>query len=105
MAKIVSKGFVEKIFEATIVKSWWVILFLLICYIGYDQGMKKRNKDIYALNLKYNNLLIEKGFIKSEAEDLNLKIHSQSDPAWIELVLMKELGVVPEGKIKVHFKN
>jgi hypothetical protein len=39
----------------------------------------------------------------AEQEDLELKIASQSDPAWIEMVLMRELGVVPEGWLKVHF--
>ena len=67
--------------------------------------MKKRNKDIYDLKFKYSSFLKQKDLIAREKNDLDLKINSQSDPAWIELVLMKELGVVPEGKIKVHFKN
>lgn len=32
-----------------------------------------------------------------------LEINSQSDPAWVELMLMKNLGLVPEGQIKVFF--
>lgn len=38
-------------------------------------------------------------------EDLQLRIASQNDPAWIEMVLIRELGVVPEGFLKVHFKR
>lgn len=38
-----------------------------------------------------------------EMEYLELKIASQEDPAWIEMILMRDLGVVPEGYLKVHF--
>jgi hypothetical protein len=37
-------------------------------------------------------------------ELLQLQIVSQSDPSWIEMILMRDLGVVPEGWLKVHFK-
>ena len=102
---MIKKSFLEKAFEVLIVKSWWVIVFLVISYIGFDQGMKKRNKDIFEYIAKFQSLSKEKTQLLDEKEDLMLKINSQSDPAWIELVLMKELGVVPDGKIKVHFKK
>ncbi|KKM95030.1 hypothetical protein LCGC14_1192320 [marine sediment metagenome] len=99
-----NKTFTSKIFKITI-KSWWVILFMLICTIGYDMGIKKRKAAIIEMKTKYNNLLVQKNQAISKKEDLTLKLSSQSDPSWIEQVLMKELGVVPENKIKVHFKN
>jgi hypothetical protein len=34
-----------------------------------------------------------------------LAIASQNDPAWIEMVLLREIGVVPAGFLKVHFKK
>lgn len=40
-----------------------------------------------------------------EKEHLQLKIASFDDPAWIEMILMRDLGVVPEGYLKVHFKS
>jgi hypothetical protein len=40
-----------------------------------------------------------------EKEELSSQLASQSDPAWIELVLLREVGVVPEGFLKVHFKK
>jgi len=46
-------------------------------------------------------------FEKSEAikrrEALLQQINSESDPAWIELVLMQNLGMVPENQQKVYF--
>jgi hypothetical protein len=40
-----------------------------------------------------------------ENDDLSMQIASQTDPAWVELVLLREMGVVPEGYLKVHFKS
>lgn len=47
----------------------------------------------------------EKEMILLEKEQLQMKIASQIDPAWIEMILMRDLGMVPEGYLKVHFKN
>ena len=99
------KSIIEKLFESLIIRSWWVILFLLISYIGYDQGIKKRKANIYEITCRLQELEKEKKIALAQKEDLLLKINSQSDPAWIEMVLMKELGVVPEGQLKVHFKK
>jgi len=99
-----NKTFMPRVF-AIILRSWWVILFIMVCSVGYDLSVKKRKKAIAQMNNKYNSLLAEKAFAISKKEDLTLKLSSQSDPSWVEQVLMKELGVVPENKIKVHFKN
>lgn len=98
------RSFFQKVLDK-IFRSWWVVLFLLVCFIGYDIGCKKRNKAIFDLKCKYDNLLKEKELVLNKKEDLLLRLKSQSDPAWIEMVLIKELGVVPENKIKVHFKK
>ncbi|MCE2983850.1 MAG: hypothetical protein LW832_09830 [Parachlamydia sp.] len=47
----------------------------------------------------------EKRTALKRQEDLQLQINSQSDPAWIELTLMKGLGLVPEGEQKVYFQK
>ncbi len=39
-----------------------------------------------------------------QKEDLLLRLASQSDPGWIQMILMRDLGVVPEGYLKVYFK-
>lgn len=44
----------------------------------------------------------EKKVLKERA-DLEMQITSQSDRAWIELLLMKKLGLVPEGYQKITF--
>lgn len=39
----------------------------------------------------------------AKREDLLMQIESQSDPAWIELLIKKHLGMVPYGQTKVYF--
>lgn len=94
-----------RLFEMLIVRSWWVLIFLILCYTCYNMANTKREKAIFDMQSKYNRLIQEKQFAFQTKEDLQLRLLSQSDPAWIEMILMKELGVVPENKIKVHFKN
>ena len=67
-------------------KSWWVILFCAAVGLVHLHALKNRNAAL-------------------REEDLQMRIASQNDPAWIEMVLMREIGVVPEGWIKVHFKT
>ena len=92
-------------FEKFIFKCWWLILFCFLSALFYEQEKKK-------INLEYQKLhqqLIQLQSIKEEKlqiqEYLLLKINSQSDPDFVELLLMKELGVVPEGQIKFFFSN
>ncbi len=39
----------------------------------------------------------------AEHDDLLMQIQSQSDHAWVELLLKKHLGMVPCGQTKVYF--
>ena len=55
------------------------------------------------LTLRMQEMEKEKVAVSQEREDLALQLQSETDPAWIEMLLMKELGVVPEGWTKVHF--
>lgn len=41
--------------------------------------------------------------VMQDREELLLRIDSQKDPTWVEMVLMRDLGVVPEGQTKVLF--
>jgi hypothetical protein len=50
-----------------------------------------------------NDLQVEKEELLLQREELLLNIQSQSDSTWVELILMKRLGLVPEGKTKVYF--
>jgi hypothetical protein len=91
-------------------KNWFsqirlAIIFLMICCIAYEQGLRIRDKVFIKLQTQYASLEEEKKRALAIQEDLLLQINSQSDPAWVELTLMKVLGVVPEGYKKVYFSE
>lgn len=90
-------------FHELLYRSWWVIAFALICLIFYEQGLKKRHADYILLSENLQNLEKKKEVAIAKQIDLQTAINSQSDPAWVELILMKGLGLVPEGQQKVFF--
>ena len=97
------KDIMNRALEQFFLESWWVILFGLICYMLFEQGMKTRDHEYAKLQEHYADLEKQKKEVVTLQRKLLLEINSQSDPAWIELMLMKGLGLVPEGQIKVFF--
>lgn len=95
----------DKIVEVFILRSWWAILFILICYGFYAQGMQKKKETYQQLSARLHQMENEMKSALQKREDLLLQIESQNDPAWIEMTLMRKLGVVPEGQTKVYFEK
>ncbi len=91
------------VIESMFFKSWWVILFFLICYIIYDQAHYRWKQEYYKLEETLHVLKVERVKAIKEQKMLIAQINSQSDHAWIELTLMKGLGVIPKGQKKVYF--
>jgi hypothetical protein len=104
------QGFLDKkkssksIFER-ITHSWWVILFILICSIVYERAVRSINENKRELLKKLEELEEEKKNLLKWQEELQLQINSQNDPEWIELTLMKNLGLVPEGQYKIFIQD
>ncbi len=65
---------------------------------GRNEAFRKMTALSSELELEMQSALLEK-------ETLALRLASQSDPAWIEQVLLRQMGVVPEGFLKIHFKR
>ncbi len=84
---------------------WWTISFSFLTVGVCLQAIQKKQNSISEYDFLLGEMEKEKVRLVSEKEDLHLKLASQSDPAWIEMVLMRDLGVVPEGWLKVHFSN
>lgn len=82
-----------------------MLLFWALCFTVYSQAMHKKTKTCLDLQCKLQDLEQIKQAAIEEREDLALQIYSQNDPDWVELVLKKKLGVVPEGQTKVYFKK
>ena len=67
--------------------------------------MQKKVFTYRELASRFDRLSHQKELVLQERDDLLLQVQSQNDPAWIEMALMKSLGVIPEGQIKVFFKK
>lgn len=88
-----------------ITRSWWLLLFLALFFVGFDQVMRHRQNECDEVEARLAQLASERVQLMAVQEDLQLQIASQNDPAWIEMALMKGLGLVPEGQIKVYFRT
>lgn len=95
--KSASKG------KSTLYHNGWVLLFIAACGIIYFNALGRKNQVLAVLDQQLKALEVQQAMLLGEKEDLMLQIQSQSDPAWIQLILMKELGLVPEGQTKVYF--
>jgi hypothetical protein len=88
----------------TFCKRWlWVFAFCLVSCFIYSKAVKKKKSAYEEYTFLLQEMEKTKTFVAVEKEYLELKIASQDDPAWIEMILMRDLGVVPEGYLKVHF--
>lgn len=84
-------------------RSWWIFFCLFTCLISY-RAHQLRNVDIREMEFRLSELEKAKCMALSMQEEMQMQISSQNDPAWVEMVLMRELGVVPEGWLKIHFQ-
>lgn len=84
-------------------RSWWVILFSLLCLMFYEQSQKHRKVFFEELKEIYEELNAEKMRSLKLNQELMLNINSQSDPAFVELTLMKVLGVTSDKQVKAYF--
>ncbi len=93
------------IYHQVFLKSWWVIAFLLLAFCFYERGVKVLEKELVICCEKEKALLQKIAILDLKRSDLECQIQSQNDPEWIELVLIRVLGVVPEGYTKIYFEE
>ena len=82
---------------------WWAVCFCLAATSVYFHFINEKKGAIAQLSSRLETMNKEKILCLQERDSLRLQIDSQSDPSWIEMILMRDLGVVPEGWLKVHF--
>jgi hypothetical protein len=85
--------------------SWWMGVFILFIYMLSLKTYSIKEDQIVKLTEQLALLNYEKSQALQATRDLSSQIESQEDPLWIEKMLMKKLGVVPEGQVKVRFKK
>lgn len=84
---------------------WWVFLFCALTSVFHLQAMRNKKGLIQTYQDQLTQMENDKDLALSQKKELELKINSATDPAWIEMMLIRDLGVVPEGYLKVHFKK
>lgn len=81
---------------------WGGVLGLAFFCLG---PLQKKKDEVRMLEGRLMEMEGEIASLEERQSDLLLALQSQADPAWVELVLMRELGVVPENWLKVHFQK
>ena len=87
------------------VRSWWVLAFAILTFGLYEQSSGSLSRSIDKLTRQATELENSITQAESTRGDLKLQVASQSDPAWIELSLIKGLGLVPEGYTKIYYEE
>ena len=84
-------------------RFWWVVAFVALCSAIYLHAIQQKDLSYRESIVQLKALEKEKALALARHEELSLQIQSQSDPAWVEMVLKRNLGMVPEGQTKVYF--
>ncbi|HSX10845.1 MAG TPA: hypothetical protein VLF94_03920 [Chlamydiales bacterium] len=86
-------------------RYWWVFIFCTFTGLVCFHSLKEKKSAVRLLSYRLEQMEQAKCLALQKREDLQLRIASQNDSGWIEMILMRDLGVVPEGFLKVHFKK
>ena len=88
-----------------LIRAWWVVAFAILTFAFYEQSAGKLTRNIDKLKIHAAELEKATALAESAQIDLKLQVASQSDPTWIELSLIKGLGLVPEGYTKIYYEE
>lgn len=88
-----------------LIRSWWVIAFLLFSYVFFVQTTQPFRKTYQELEHSLNSLKHKKNKLEYSIEELRKTVASQNDPTWIEQVLKDKLNRIPEGQKKIIFNQ
>lgn len=81
----------------------WVVLFALLCYGLYYRVHMQTAKDLQQLKHMHAHLLRDREAAYQIKAELTFHWQSGADRDWRQLVLMRELGLVPKGFKKIVF--
>lgn len=96
----------EQFYLFPLIKEWWWVgLVLIMTFAFHLHASIQKEQVVSSLKQSLSQLTLKKSELLKEKGDLELRIESQQDPEWIQMMLMKGLGVVPEGFRKVQFDD
>jgi len=85
--------------------SWWMLAFTCFTYMLALKTSHDKERKIAELTHQLASLNVSKKEALLTQRELSAEIESFTDPAWVEMILMKKLGFVPQGHTKVCFKQ
>ncbi len=83
---------------------WGLPGIVVIFALSYFHSVYRKNRLYKQLIIEIKKLEEERNDILKEREEMLAQIESESDPAWIEMVLKENLGVLPKNQTKVYFE-
>lgn len=105
MAKLYQRVKGESSSKRWFYRSGWFVCLIGLFGVLYLHAIQQKNEVYEEMSLKLRQLEQEKQEALAARDELLLQIQSQSDPAWVEMVLKQNLGMVGEGQVKVYFHN
>lgn len=85
--------------------SWWPpIFFALAAMAWYEWGVEQYSQLHRQFDSQLHALEQQKEAYLAVQAALQQQVNSQSDPEWVEMVLIQELGLLPQGHDKVFFR-
>jgi hypothetical protein len=81
------------------------IAFIMLVAVFTERSLHSVRMEKRTLKSKLTELERDKDAEQEQQNALALQLKSQSDPAWVEMVLIRELGLLPEGQRLVLFKK
>lgn len=94
----------HKCYSKSILSWGLTFLFISLAMIFTEKTLQQVKEEGAHLQALLESLKEEKVNQEKQHALLVLQTQSSSDPAWVELVLKRELGLIPEGQTKVIFK-
>jgi hypothetical protein len=82
-------------------KTWSLVAYILAITSFYEFGYHTLSEEKNTLEKKLQVLEDKKQQGENQKEQLTLELNSLNDPMWVELVLIRDLGVLPKDKKKI----
>ncbi|NGX30758.1 MAG: hypothetical protein K940chlam8_00107 [Chlamydiae bacterium] len=86
-----------------LIDSWWVFIFSAFCFSVFLYVRHTQVKQLDQLENVVLKLETQKNKELEKQEEYLLKIQSFNDPAYVEMVLIQTLGLVPKDQMKVVY--
>lgn len=93
------------IIRELIVRAWWVWVCAVFAFGLRERAVKSISEEMVILSHRAQQLSFEIAEKEASQKILALQLASRDDPAWIELTLIRHLGLVPEGYTKIYLQD